>query len=231
MNTARRLKESLEDISLYLADGLQIRYLRIDTIDDLKTGMTQVLDEIRSVRLTPWIHLEGHGLSDENGFQLGNGTSCTWAQLKEIITPINIEMGLNLFLILATCYGGSFARAIETTNRAPVVALIGPKRSIKVRDIEKAFPIFYRTFFESLSLKKALQALNVNSPKDIYYQTTAEQFFYDVWASYKEKQCTEREIEKRARKMYQEAKSQKLTRTPSVGQFKRMIHSIGTRSV
>ncbi|MHB9098833.1 MAG: hypothetical protein ACYC5X_13535, partial [Syntrophales bacterium] len=61
LNTARRLKENLEDISLYVANGLQVRYYHLNTIDDLKSAMAEVLDEIKKSRLMPWLHLEGHG--------------------------------------------------------------------------------------------------------------------------------------------------------------------------
>lgn len=225
LNTARRLKENLEDISLYVANDLQVRYYRLNAIDDLKSGMAEVLDEINKSRLLPWLHLEGHGLSDENGFQLAAGGICTWSQLKEIITPLNVNVGLNLLLILATCYGGSFARAIRTTDRAPVLGILGPKQAIKVGKIEKDFAAFYRKFFESLSLKKALEVLNDTAPKDLYFKMTAENFFYAVWKNYKRTCCTEQEVENRARRMYRKAKSLNLPRTPSIGQLKRSIHS------
>lgn len=225
LNTARRLKENLDDISLYVATGLQVRYFYLNTIDDLKSGMAQILDEIKKSSLMPWLHLEGHGLSDENGFQLAAGAICTWTQLKEIITPLNVSVGLNLLLILATCYGGSFARVVRTVDRAPVLGLIGPTRTIKVGKVEKDFSGFYRTFFESLSLKKALDVLNATEPKNLYYQTTAERFFYEVWKSYKKTHCTEQEINNRARRMYREARSKNLTLIPSIGQFRRLIRS------
>lgn len=225
LNTARRLKENLEDISLYAANGLQVRYYYLNTIDDLKSGIAEILDEIDKSGLMPWLHLEGHGLQNENGFQFAAGAICTWTQLKDIITPLNVSMGLNLLLIIATCYGGSFTKAIRTVDRAPVLGLIGPTRSIKVGKVEKDFPAFYRTFFESLSLKKALAVLNATTPKDLYFQMTAERFFYEVWKRYKEDHCTEQEIDNRARCMYREAKSRNLPRTPSVGQFKRLIRS------
>jgi hypothetical protein len=225
LNTARRLKEDLEDISCYLAEGFQVRYFRIDTIEALEVVISEILVEVRSIGLRPWLHLEGHGLSDQNGFQLASGTNCSWDQLKDLITPLNIRLGLNLVLVLATCYGGSFARAIRTVDRAPILGLIGPTCEVKIGEIENGFSTFYRTFFESLSLKKAIDALNATAPKNLYYRTTAERFFYEVWASYKAVYCTEQEINKRARRLYREAKLQKLPRTPSVGQLKRLIRS------
>lgn len=199
--------------------------MRVDTITDLEAGISSLLVEVRTNALQPWLHLEGHGLVDESGFQLANGSHCSWNQLKEIIAPLNVATGLNLILILATCFGGSFASAIQTIDRAPVLGLIGPTRDVTAGLLESGFPAFYRTFFESSSLKKAIEALNVTAPKNLYYRTSAERFFYDVWASYKRTLCTKQEIENRARRMYREVKSQGLPRTPSVGQLKRLIGS------
>lgn len=225
LNTARRLREDLRDMSSNFADGLQVCYVRINTIADLEAGISSLSAEARSNGLQPWLHLEGHGLADETGFQLADGSYCSWIKLKEIITPLNIITGLNLFLILATCFGGSFARDILTIDRAPVLGLIGPTREVKVSMLERGFPAFYKTLFESSSLKKAIEALNITAPRNLYYRTTAERFFYDVWADYKRTFCTKQGIENRARRMYREAKSQSLRRTPSVAQLKRLIGS------
>ena len=129
-------------------------------------------------------------------------------------------------LILATCHGGSFSRAIRTSDRAPVLGLIGPTREITIGQVESGFPAFYRTFFETLSLKKAIEALNETAPPNLYYGTTAERFFYKVWASYKKNECSDEMIKKRAKRMYREVKSKKLNKIPSIGHLKRKIHSM-----
>ena len=224
LNTARRLKEELNDIACYVADGLNVHYIRVDTISSLEEGISYVLNEIRCKGLQPWIHLEAHGLSDESGFQLAGSEQYSWNQLKELVTPINISMGLNLVLVLALCFGGSFASVIRTIDCAPVLGLIGPKREVTIGEIEKGFPSFYRTLFEQLSLKKAIETLNLSAP-NLYYKTSAERFFYDVWAKYKKEACSKEEIDKRVRKMYRIAKSKDLQRTPSIGQLKRLLRS------
>lgn len=226
LNTARRLKEDLEDIACYLANGLKVRYVRIETIDSLESGISKVIHESLNDNLLPWLHLEGHGILDESGFVLASGTQCSWTQLKDIITPLNVTINLNLMLVLATCFGGSFSTAIRTSDRAPVSGLIGPTREITIGQVESGFPTFYRTFFETLSLKRAIEALNRTAPPNLYYGTTAERFFYEVWAAYKNSQCSEEMITKRAKRMYRELKSKKVNKIPGIGHLKRKIHSM-----
>jgi hypothetical protein len=223
LNTARRLKEDLIDLSLNTADGLQVQYVRVHTLADLEAGISSLVDDARNNGLKPWLHLEGHGSADETGFQVADGAHCSWDYLKQLITPLNVATGLNLILILATCFGGSFARAIQTVDRAPVLGLLGPKREVKTGQIEIGFIEFYRSFFESSSLKKAIEALNATAPGNLYYRTSAQQFFYAVWAGYKNILCTPQEIDNRAKRMFREAKAKQLPRTPSIGQLKRLI--------
>lgn len=232
LNTARSLNEDLKDIADYAAVGLQVHYVRIKTYDDLKLGLAKTLDEINNNGLKPWIHLDGHGLSDQSGFVFAGGTSCSWVQLKEIVTPINIALSLNLVLILATCFGGYFASSIETTDRAPVLALIGPPREVKAREVERVFPVFYKTFFKSQSLSEALKVLDTGASAGPYFRTTAERFFYTAWVSYKKNHCTKEQIEKRVWKMWIENVIIKKKRSPhaSIDQMKRHLGSSGFQS-
>ncbi|MCK4843166.1 MAG: hypothetical protein KAT04_14990 [Methylococcales bacterium] len=223
MNTARRLKEDLLDFSYTLDKTLEIRYIRIDTFLDLENGISSILKEIKAEGLIPWLHLEGHGTDDENGFLLAGGDNCSWSQLKELITPLNINTELNTLLILATCFGGTFAKAISTTDVAPVSGLVGPKYEVKTGEVEQGFIAFYKAFFNSSSLKEAFIALQSTAPKGLYYRTSAEHFFYEVWCSYKVTQCTKKEIHNRAKRMRKEARSQNIAKLPSIGHLKRII--------
>lgn len=113
LNTARRLREDLEDIASFRADGLRVRYARVQTLDHVEVSLSALLRDTRETGLLPLLHLEGHGFADESGFALPDGKHCDWSKLKELITPLNIATGLNLMLVMTTCYGGSFARAIQ----------------------------------------------------------------------------------------------------------------------
>lgn len=169
------------------------------------------------------VALEGHGSDDESGFLVANGAHCSWSRLKEFVTPLNIASGFNIILVLAACFGGSFARAIRTVDRAPVLGLIGPKKEVQAGQLELSFVSFYRTYFESLSLRKAIEELNATAPDGLYYRTSAQQFFYEVWARYRKVQCTKKAIKTRVGEMYRKLKAQKLPVTPSMSQLKRLI--------
>ncbi len=223
MKTAKRLEEDLLDLSYTLDKTLEISYIRIETFKDLENGISGILNEIKTDGLIPWFHLEGHGLNDETGFQLAGGEICSWSQLKELITPLNICTDINIILILATCFGGSFAGVIRITDRAPVSGLIGPTHEIKAGQVENGFIALYKTFFKTSSLKEALIALQKTAPEGLYYITTAERFFYEVWYSYKKILCTKEEINKRVKKIRKEAKSKNYNIIPRIGYLKRLF--------
>lgn len=223
--TARRLNEDLIDLSHTLKQELLVHYFRINTYSDLESHISEIHTTIKKSNLLPWIHLEGHGSPNEDGFTLAGGETCTWHQLKELLTPLNVSSNLNIMLILATCFGGSFAKAITTTDRAPIAGLIGPIHEVQAGEVEIGFILFYKTFFETLSLREAFKALRSTAPRGLYYRTTAQKFFYDVWVSYKTKQCTKKELHIRASRIHRIAKAQNLPVVPSIGNIKRMLKS------
>jgi hypothetical protein len=225
LNTARRNYDALRDIAAYESTGLEVRYFRADSIEAIRSAVSSLMFEVTSKGLLPWLHLEGHGANDESGFLTADNNLCTWTQLKDIILPLNVATNLNLLLVLATCFGGSFARAITTVDRAPVLGLIGPTREIKIGDVEADFPSFYRTFFSTRSLRQAVSALTSRASHSIYYRTTATKFFCEVWVGYKSIQCAPAQMHKRARSMYRELKARNLPKTPSVGRLKRLLAS------
>jgi hypothetical protein len=124
-------------------------------------------------------------------------------------------------LVMATCYGGSFATAINITDRAPVWGLIGPTRAVQAGQVEMSFQTFYKTYFNTLSASEALKALN-ESANATYFITTAEQFYYAVWKGYKINYCSEEMIADRATHMFEIA-SKKIPNPPTVEQLKQML--------
>lgn len=225
LNTAHHLHEDLQDIASYVAKGLEVRYFRIETPRNIEDAIASLAHEAEANGLKPWLHLEAHGAKDHSGFATADKSYCTWHNLKALVIPLNIATNLNVVIVLATCYGGSFTKAITTTDRAPVLAVIGPTRQISAGHVDTDFPSFYKTFFGTGSLKEAVAALTANVQASFYFRTTAEQFFYDVWANYKANHCSDTEIKLRARRLYRLLKRERSAQAPSIGQIKRLFRS------
>ena len=164
LNTARKLKENLEDLKFNLDNSFRVGYIRVETIKDIDIGIDSLIKQIKLEGLKPLLHLEGHGLSGENGFLTANKEQCLWSDFKKVITPVNIYSDFNVMLVLATFFGGSFARSIVTTDHAPVLGLIGPVKEIEAGHVEDGFIAFYSSLFETSSFKSALGDLNKATP-------------------------------------------------------------------
>jgi hypothetical protein len=223
--TARHLREELRDIAAYRANGLKVRYFRVMQQSDLEAAFSRLEEEAKSSGLLPWVHLDAHGTPDEEGFVTADGSYVSWNALRALITPLNIATNINVVIVLAACYGGSFTKAIRANDRAPVLAVIGSTRKIAAGRVDVDFPAFYKTFFETGSLKSAIGALTSRAEKTLYYRTTAERFFYDVWAGYKASECSEEAIALRARRIFRRLKREGAPRVPSVGHIKRRFRS------
>lgn len=221
-NTARRLREQLLDIRLTVPSNvrLDIRYFRIETVSDLEAAFESLNSEAIDTGLIPWLHLEGHGATDESGFLTAHGMPCSWRTLKGLVTPINVATRLNVVLLLATCFGGSFAREIRADDRAPVLGLIGPTHEVTAGACESDFQSLYKQFFLNNSIAEAVQALESNGRQ--YFVTTAKSFFLAVWRDYRLNHCSPQRLDVRARELKRRAKAQGLSRM-SMGAFKRQL--------
>ena len=202
LNTAGRLREELHTISYVKAKNLQVRYFEIIEESDIRTSIDDLLGEVQKGDLIPWIHLEGHGLDNKSGFCTQNRNPLSWKRFRELITPLNIKTELNLVVVLASCFGANFAKALEVTDRAPVLALVGPIREVKAGQLEMDFKSFYKALFEDFSLGRAVNSLGKDSRRDLYYATDANMFFYDVWKNYKSEHCTNTALKGRALTVY-----------------------------
>lgn len=225
LNTARHLREDLRDIAAYVAEGLEVRYFRIKDRSDIEEALSVLEHEARTSGLIPWLHVEAHGTQDQEGFTTASGAYCPWSTLKTLVTPLNVATNIKVIIVLAACYGGSFTKAIRTIDRAPVLAVIGPTREVTSGQVKTDFPSFYKAFFETGSLKAAIEALTEHADRGLYFRTTAEKFFYDVWASYKATECSDEQIDMRARGIYRRLKQERVPNPPNIGRLKLLFRN------
>jgi hypothetical protein len=223
LSTARRLREDLRDIAMEFSPTPGIQYYRIESPTDFVAVIRQLTRDVKTRGDYPLLHFEGHG--GELGLETANGAGVTWNEIKNELIPLNVAMGLNLMLVLAACHGGTFIRAMNTIERAPVWGVIGPISTVGAADIQSAFGAFYAAMFRGKSTTVAIKALNENGGVK-YYRTSAERFFYEVWCRYQKEECSNSKLEKRARSIRKKAKvDRRITKVPSIGNLKRKLKS------
>src|SRR2546426_11336603 len=129
-------------------------------------------------------------------------------------SPLSNEASnLNLLVILAACDGANLLHVIQPTERAPVRAIMGPKRTIKFGEIERATRAFYQTLFEPRSARGAWTAMNdaVSSTEETFSVFPADSIFIYVFRQYLRTLCTPEELDKREARKVAEAVANGLT--------------------
>jgi len=152
--------------------------------------------------LAPLLHIECHG--DEDGFQLADGSVVDWLELKPALTSVNIAMQLNLMVIVAACTGGSLAKAVSVTERAPLWGLIGPTKAISPNALEAAYGALYRELLCSKSPSKAVQALDAIAEPGMFWRATAQGLFEAAWRLYRQERCTPEMLRDRSLRLQDE---------------------------
>ena len=158
LRTGERLFDWLEPAALAMNPAIETHLWRESTADDVLIRLQHVLEDLRKTGRAPILHIEAHGAPE--GIETASGELLTWAALKQPLTAINITCRLNLVVLLATCDGADLGRIVQLTDRAPVWAIIGPRRPVSAGELEDAEFSFYRTLFSTRDGGAAWQAMN-----------------------------------------------------------------------
>src|SRR6266704_1196934 len=105
-------------------------------------------------------------------------------------------------VILAACEGRNLLHVIQPTERAPVRAIIGPKRIIKSGELERATRAFYQTLLETKSSRGAWTAMNaaLSTEEETFSVFPADAIFIHVVGGYLRSLCTPEELKRREAK-------------------------------
>ncbi len=117
----------------------------------------KVLEKIkRDGESLPILHFAGHG--NHEGISLPNKTLITWAELRELLIPVNQRVGNILFVCMSCCEG---LAAIEAAKRLgpndPYIAIVGTPGKPTIGQTSVAFATFYHQlniFFRQQSITK-----------------------------------------------------------------------------
>ena len=147
--------------------------------------------------MNPIIHFETHGSVD--GICLSNNDIIEWKELQKVFIEINFLCENNLFITMATCYGGYIYKAISPRERAPFWGFVGAFEEVYPYEILFNFSAFYEEFLKSLDFNKAqiaLNSANSSAVSKFKFQNTADSF-QKAYSNYETKYLTATVIEQR----------------------------------
>jgi hypothetical protein len=166
-----------------------------------KVSFFECLEHIRNetiLRLVnPIIHFELHG--SKEGIQVNNNDIITWDELQFKLTEINFISGCNLFITMATCYGGYIYSVIKPNLRSSFWGFVGAFDIVYGDEILENYSSFYDEFIQTLNINKAVKALNNSnsSGKSRFKFQNTEFSFNLAYNNYEKKYLTEEIVEKR----------------------------------
>jgi len=221
--TGNKLQDDLSTFKIYTDDIVTTDLIDVANKKDFLSSLSNIKDDVQHGKYRPIIHIETHG--DKSGLMLASTESITWQDMKGPLSEINIEMRLNLFVCISACHGGYLANVLDTNDRAPCFALIGPKETMCANDLLKDYTNFYEEIFKTKSGSTAIKRLNNNLTGNHakYYFTTAELFFEVVWINYLHKHCSNDNLNKRANDMRRQLKKNNLQDIPSRNAMKKKL--------
>lgn len=147
-------------------EKITCEYVDINSQSDFRNALNSIKEECINNQIKPYIHLACHGSSQ--GLHLKSTGKIHWNIFADLLTGINIACRNNLFISLASCYGGYLTlplidkAANGHKSRAPVFGLIGPVDEIKHGEIETGFLKYFEAIFESKNIDEGVKCLNKN---------------------------------------------------------------------
>jgi hypothetical protein len=200
--TGARLFEELQDIwaRTPVVPHLHVIHRR----DELSDLLRRLVGEASEGHF-PLLHFETHGIDREPGptttsagLSLGSHEEVRWRDLAPFLAAINEATKLNLIVFMSACYGLDVATLVQPLEPAPVRVLIGPMRKIRIPDIDKAVPAFYRSLFRDRDGAAAFNEMNRALPDGpAFLVMTAEKMFLDILLGYYNEMTTDEAVEER----------------------------------
>ena len=110
---------------------------------------------------TPVLHISAHG--EEYGLQLSNGEKVEWANLRDLLLPVNKALNGTLLLCMSSCKGFSACRMAMRVNgdEHPFFAVIGNSETPAWSDTAIAYSSFYHLIAKGEYIVHAVDAMKV----------------------------------------------------------------------
>lgn len=195
-NLAKRLFEDIETHATFYSPSPAVQYLRIESREDFLNVVRQCQTNAEEHGTIPLLHIECHGC--EEGLEFADQSFLSWSDLQRPLSDLNAATGLNLIVCVAACTGAALAKAFDVTVRAPFWGLIGPTKPLDAGALDTAYRAFYLTLLSTKSPSQAIAAMDVATSPGLFWRTTAEWLFQELWSTYEREYCNETSLEQRA---------------------------------
>lgn len=164
---------------------------------DFENTIANIVQNCQVNGVLPYIHFECHGSSE--GVSLKSGECYNWDDFGDYLIRINIACKNNLFVSMASCFGGYLSLPtlknilIGKVQRAPVCGFLGPNGEIEYNKLETGFTEYFNELLVSYDFNAAIDLLNRHSlyPQG-YNINTCQYLFKHVMDDFISKNLTER---------------------------------------
>ena len=121
----------------------------------------------------PILHISAHGFS--NGIQLSSGEILQWADLRNLLVPLNEIFNGCLIVCMSTCegYSGSRMAMVQDGEKHPFYAIIGNSDKPTWPETAIAFATLYHLIAKGESIPNAVNAMRIASGSQSFFETRA----------------------------------------------------------
>lgn len=173
--TGRLLREDIEVVALPYGNRLEVHYKTARNADELAFFLEELAGYVRLSGRAPCLHIQCHG--DADGLQLTDGSRMLWNRLKPLLVDINIASRMNLFLVLACCYGGYFAAECRYHEPVPFAYILGPGNAIAADPLFALNNAFYTELLRTRDVTQALTVAGASRAGISYFSMSAVGIF------------------------------------------------------
>lgn len=189
--------------------GIEHELILVNNKEEFFKAFDHIRQEVIYRLGNPIIHFEIHGCKE--GFVLNSDELIEWKDFQMRLIELNLLTKNNLFLSLATCYGGHIHKVISPRMWTPFWGYVGPLDEVYEDQVMAAFQDFFDELLTSLNFGIATQRLNQSNPDlpTAFYFCNTEYIFNRAYANYEQKYLTDEVVAKRLESGLNEARQYK----------------------
>jgi hypothetical protein len=161
----------------------------------LRLGLPEAMKQFSGRH--PILHLSSHG--SEDGIELSSGEMLSWADLRNLLIPVNQSLNGSLLLCMSACQGYSACRMpmLEGDDPYPYFVMIGSGEKPTWSDTAVAYLTFYHLLSKGRYIKDVVEAMGAASGVPWYCDTAEhhKQIYLDYVKNTSDPQTAQKELE------------------------------------